>query len=183
MMVELKALNLKRAESGEPPIDIGLGISTGNVIVGNIGSIKRMEYTVIGDSVNLASRLEGANKAYGSKILFSEFTHARLADPQFTREIDLIKVKGKDFPVGVHESLGYRADEVDRGLGQMLEHYEKGLAAYRAMAFKDAEQHFLAALKAMPGDGPSSMYVERCRMFIKTPPPADWDRIWTMTSK
>jgi adenylate cyclase len=183
MMVELKALNLKRAESGEPPIDIGLGISTGNVIVGNIGSIKRMEYTVIGDSVNLASRLEGANKAYGSKILFSEFTHARLADPQFTREIDLIKVKGKDFPVGVHESLGYRADEVDRGLGQMLEDYEKGLAAYRAMAFKDAEQHFLAALKAMPGDGPSSMYVERCRMFIKTPPPADWDRIWTMTSK
>jgi adenylate cyclase len=183
MMVELKALNLKRIEAGEAPIDIGLGVSTGNVIVGNIGSIKRMEYTVIGDSVNLASRLEGANKAYGSKILFSEFTHARLANPQLVREIDLIKVKGKDFPVGVFESLGYRADEVDRGLGAMLEHYSTGFAAYRAMAWDDAEQSFLAALKAMPGDGPSQMYVERCRAFAKAPPPTDWDGVWTLTSK
>ncbi len=183
MLVKLAELNLRRAEIGEPPIDIGLGISTGDVIVGNIGSIKRMEYTVIGDSVNLASRLEGATKAYGAKILFSEFTHARLADPRLVREIDLIRVKGKDFPVGVYESLGYRAGELDRGLGAMLEQYDAGLAAYRAMQWGDAEQSFLAALRAMPNDGPSTMYVERCRAFLQSPPSPDWDGVWTLTSK
>jgi len=183
MMVELALLNRRRQALGEKSIDIGLGVSTGDVIVGNIGSVKRMEYTVIGDSVNLASRLEGANKAYGSKILFSEFTHRRLAEPHLIREIDLIRVKGKDFPVGIFESLGYRAGEEDRGLGLMLEHYNKGFAAYRAMAWEDAEQAFQKALLAMPGDGPSAMYVERCRAFAQKPPPADWNGIWELTSK
>ncbi|MFP5454301.1 MAG: adenylate/guanylate cyclase domain-containing protein, partial [Alphaproteobacteria bacterium] len=89
----------------------------------------------------------------------------------------------KDFPVGVYESLGYRAGELDRGLGRMLEYYAQGLAAFRTMEWTDAEQAFLKALAAMPEDGPSTMYVERCRAFLKTPPQPGWDGIWTLTSK
>jgi adenylate cyclase len=183
MLVELAALNMRRTTGGQKPIDIGLGVSTGDVIVGNIGSIKRMEYTVIGDSVNLASRLEGANKYYGSKILFSEFTKQRLTKPLLMREIDLIRVKGKDFPVAVHESLEYRIGELDNGLGRMLEHYQAGFTAYRAQAWDDAEAAFKAALSIMPEDGPSAMYIERCRRFSVSPPSTNWDGIWTLTDK
>jgi adenylate cyclase len=177
----LADLNARRGLSSKPPLKVGLGISTGDVIVGNIGSSKRMEYTVIGDNVNLASRLEGANKFYGTSILISEFTRERLTRPSLTREIDLIRVKGKDDPIAVHESLDHCRD--DARLQEMLGAYGNGLSAYRARNWGEAERGFECALQAMPNDGPSSMYISRCQQFAKSPPPDDWDGVWSLTAK
>lgn len=180
MMVRLGELNLRRAAGGHAAIDIGIGISTGEVVVGNIGSAKRMEYTVIGDNVNLASRLEGATKQYGAKILLSESTVRDLTKPALLREVDVIRVKGKDQPVAVYEALGFRDPA---GLGDMLDAYEEGLAAYRARKWKVAMKAFEAALKIMPDDGPSAMYRDRCRVYAEQPPADDWDGVWTLKSK
>ncbi len=183
MMVKLALFNARQKEAGATEIDIGIGLSTGDVVVGNIGSIKRMEYTVIGDSVNLASRLEGANKLYKTSILLSEFTVNHLKAPALLREIDLIRVKGKFQPVAVFESLGWREHELGGGLSAMLELYDAGLDAYRARDWAKAEGLFFRALVEMPGDGPSTLYLERARAYAAAPPPDHWDGVWTMTDK
>jgi adenylate cyclase len=183
MMVTLRALNDRRQAQGKQPIDIGIGIATGDVLAGSVGSPSRMKYTVMGDSVTLASRLEGANKYYRTKILLDETTVGALTNGSAgcLREIDLLRVKGKDGPVAVYESLGYL--EPGPALEEAMDCFAAGLAAYRACDWDWAIQRFAAALELRPEDEPSRMYIERCRHYREAPPPADWGGVWILTDK
>jgi adenylate cyclase len=181
MMVTLAELNRRRQQRGERAIDIGVGMATGEVVVGNIGSPTRMEYTAIGDSVNLASRLEGANKYYHTKVLLDENTAHALKAPHCLREIDLLRVKGKDRPVAVFESLGYL--EQTNSLADAMGSFAEGLDAYRSGEWDRAIGRFEAALSARPEDEPSRMYLERCRVYRETPPPDDWGGVWILHDK
>ena len=181
MMRRLAELNHRLLAEGHEALEIGIGFSTGPTVVGNIGSVRRLDYTVIGDTVNLASRLESATKQYGAGIVMSEMTVRELQRPTTLRELDLMRVKGKDRPVAVYESLGYRAHEP--GLPALLELHAAGIAAYRARDWNGASRAFAEALKLYPGDGPAAVYVERCERLRTTPPAADWDGVWNLTEK
>jgi adenylate cyclase len=183
MMVTLGALNRLRQSRHSDAINIGVGIATGEVVVGNIGSPRRMEYTVIGDSVNLASRLEGANKYYGTRILVDEATVRAMKTTTPLREIDLIKVKGKDRPVAVYEVLGYLEGAAQPDLGEVLRRFNDGLLAYRARDWRAAIAAFERTLALRRGDAPSEMYIERCRHYLESPPEAGWDGVWVLHEK
>ncbi|MCP5367138.1 MAG: response regulator [Hyphomicrobiales bacterium] len=183
MQVALRAFNARYGQPGRQPIEIGVGVATGEVVVGNLGSTKRMEYTVIGDSVNLASRLEGANKFYGTRVLLSEQTVRSLTRPAAVREIDLIAVRGQDRPVAVFQALGHHTAETFPNMDTVVAAYDAGLALYRRRDWRAAMDRFQAALDACPDDRPSRIHLDRCRLNMETPPPDDWDGVWRMTHK
>jgi len=183
MMGALETYNARRRAENRNSIDIRVGVNTDTIVSGNIGSPKRMDYTVIGDGVNLASRLEGACKAYGAHILVSENTFERLRGTYRSREIDRIVVKGKTQPVAIHEILEYHTRESFPNLNEALRYFKHALESYRARRWEEAVAGFNEVIRLNPHDKASAIYVARSRHFADNPPPDDWAGEWVMDSK
>jgi len=181
MMAKLKTLNEEWESQGRPAMHIGLGLNAGDVAVGNMGSDRLFNYTAIGDNVNLASRLEGLNKYYGTSILISSST-AHALDGQFViREVDLVRVKGKAQALTIFELLGEGSPEPD--LAAFLEVYNQGLTFFRERRWQESAGAFTAALNLRPQDTPSKNYLELSEKYRLTPPGPDWTPVRVMESK
>ena len=183
MITELWDYNKVREGRGELPIDHGIGLNTGMIVSGNIGSPKRMDYTMIGDGVNLAARLESACKQYSARILISEFTRAKLKGTYRMRDIDLVVVKGKTEPVGVVEVLDYHTDETYPNLMDNVNYFNEAVKQYRGANWDKAIINFEEAMKANPSDKLAQTYIDRCELLKAEPPEGEWDGVWVMTSK
>jgi adenylate cyclase len=165
-----------------PNLVVRMGIATGEAVVGTIGSPVSKSFTVIGDTVNLASRLEGINKVYGTRVIIAEETQ-RLAQREIeTRELDLISVAGKTEPVRIHELLSPSGQLAPEAV-ELREEFAAGLAAYRAFDWDAAERRFAECRRSKPADGPSVVFLERVQKLRTDPPPADWDGVWRFSHK
>ena len=169
-------------EQNRPLLYTRMGLNSGPVVVGNMGSAERMDYTMMGDVVNLAARLEGANKFYKTFSMISGSTYELVKDDVDSRQLDIIRVVGKNEPVPVHELLE-RKNQTSSEMSGVVEQYLKALKLYQDRNFADAVKEFEKVLTIDPDDGPSQTYVKRCAMFIETPPEKDWDGVFTFTEK
>lgn len=181
MMVELKVMQKDFESRGWPPVNIGIGLNTGDMNVGNMGSEFRMAYTVLGDSVNLGSRLEGLTKNYGVNIIVSESTKDSI--PEFIfRDLDLVRVKGKNEPVAIFEPVGHKND-LDKDTKSELTSYKQALKSFRAQNWDKAEMDFFNLNRSNPDRFVYQVYLDRVTHYRNNPPGDDWDGVFTHTSK
>jgi adenylate cyclase len=183
MINALRTWNIQRLAEGKKPVNMGIGLNTDTIVSGNIGSPKRMDYTLIGDGVNLASRIESLCKQYHASILISENTYKRLKGTYRIREVDRVQVKGKTHNVGIYEVLDYHDETTYPSLMEVVGHFRDGLTLYRRREWDSAISRFDEALRLNPNDQVCQMYVERCLSFRADPPEEGWDGGWVMRSK
>lgn len=177
------ALEMKRIVDGLPDIKARIGINTGLLAAGNLGHAKRMEYAVIGDAVNLASRLEGANKPFGTDIMISESTEEIVRGKFLVRPLDRIRVVGRENPVQVYELLAGIDEPLQDELHELVQSFDKVLEAYEAREWAEASDFAQQHLKRFPDDKVAAIYLERCSQFSVTPPASDWDGVFALKSK
>jgi len=182
MIRTLLGLQQDWVRQGLPKLEIGIGINTGEMVVGNMGSRDRLAYTVLGDTVNVASRLEGLSKEYKIRTVVGEATRQAAGDAFVFRTLDFVAVKGRSEPVTVYELMG-RSGEVTTPEADRLMRYHDGIELYRSRRWKEAAALFEHLLLALPEDGPSALYRDRCLTLIAHPPPADWSGVYVATTK
>jgi adenylate cyclase len=181
MMEKLRLMQAEWEKRGIPRLDIGIGLSTGPLTVGNMGSHMRFDYTVMGDSVNLGSRLEGLNKEYGTHIIVPKYTYEDIKHEFILRQLDLIRVKGKKVPIRIYELMG-RKDAGDK-LREAAGVFEAGFHAYMGRDWDAAELHFRKTQDLIPGDAPSTVFLNRVKSMRETALPDDWDGVCVMKTK
>ncbi len=182
MQKRLAELRTKWKELNKPELKVRIGLCTGPAVVGNMGSKNRMDYTMMGDTVNTAARLEGVNKIYGIYTLISETTYESGGKGFLTRKIDSIKVVGKKEPISIYELMDFLGDHNEKKQ-RIVSLYSKGLNAYRDRHWEKAIEFFKDVLEVAPDDGPSITMLARCKEFILNPPEKDWDGSFSMTTK
>ncbi len=183
MQQQLTYFNQRQQSQGMSTVQIGIGINSDDVITGNIGSSKRMEFTAIGDGVNLTSRIESATKFYGCSILISENTYKHCKDIIWVRELDYVCVRGKRQPVYLYEVLGLRSQPLSPAQQEQITLYGKGRSFYQQRKFNLAIDTFMQLLRQTPDDQATRLYLERCQTLQKHPPASDWDGSWQLQEK
>jgi adenylate cyclase len=179
-----QALNQKFLSAGVAPSPLltRVGLNTGDMVVGNMGTERKMDYTIIGDAVNLAARLEGVNKQYGTWVCASEDTATAAGDGFLFRRLDRIRVVGKSQPIRLFELVDEKSLLPEEDL-RFYRAFEEALDVFESRNWPEAAKFFKALLKARPEDGPSVIYVKRCQEYLKKPPVATWDGVYNLTSK